>query len=31
LGCIFVPVDDGRGRGGYRGGYEYDRHDEHRR
>jgi hypothetical protein len=31
-GCIFVPVDDGRGRGGYdRGGYSRDRYDDHRR
>jgi hypothetical protein len=31
-GCIFVPVDDGRERGGYdRGGYRHDRYDDHRR
>jgi hypothetical protein len=36
-GCIFVPVDDGRGRGGSdrggyeRGGYGHDRYDDHRR
>jgi hypothetical protein len=28
-GCILVPVDGGRGRGGYDHGY--DRHDERRR
>ena len=31
-GCIFMPVDDGRGRGGHdRGGYGRDRYDDHRR
>lgn len=31
-GCIFVPVDDGRGRGGHdRGGYGHERYDDHRR
>jgi hypothetical protein len=32
-GCIFVPVDEGRGRGGDRDerGYEREHHDERRR
>ena len=30
-GCIFVPVGDDRGHGGYYGGHERDRHDGYRR